>query len=279
MNKKTNEYVNKNMKITKKQYLSYRMLNNIIDLKNKLLDENRYKITEVNLQPKKEKKPENIIIEKNKQNNTKESISYNINNKESKPFNDIDYQIENRNTQLEKIKRKALTCTACDLCQSRKNVVFGEGNHKSNLMFIGEAPGEEEDIQGRPFVGKAGKLLTLMIKSIGLDRKDVYIANILKCRPPGNRNPHEDEIKTCTPYLLKQIELINPKVIVTLGNFSSKYILKSKKGITTIRGKLFKSNKLNVIPTFHPSYLLRNPVERIKVWKDMQLIRRTIDSL
>ncbi len=260
------------MKIKKKQYLKHKLIYDILSIKNKLLDENRFNIERINLN---EKTPD----EKNKKSTITKNLEKTPDEKDISLSSYIEDEQNINSKKLNKIKDRALICTACDLCYKRKNVVFGEGNPNSDIMFIGEAPGEEEDNQGRPFVGKAGKLLTLMIQSIGFDRKDVYIANIIKCRPPENRNPHENEIRTCTPYLRRQIELINPKIIVTLGNFSSKYLLQTKNGITSIRGKIFSSSKNTIIPTFHPSYLLRNPIEKVKVWKDLQLIRRTIDNM
>ena len=181
-------------------------------------------------------------------------------------------------TDLEKLRQEALSCTKCSLCTSRNKVVFGEGNPTAELMFIGEAPGKTENLQGKPFVGRSGNLLTNMIESIGLKREDVYIANILKCWPPGNRKPEKLEIEKCNHFLLKQIELIKPRVICTLGAFASQTLLLDE-GVTTtisnIRGKPWPLTGRNiiVIPTFHPAYILRNSSEITKVKQDFNLIK------
>lgn len=180
-----------------------------------------------------------------------------------------------RNTEelLEKLKEEILKCKKCRLAQTRTNVVFGEGNPKANLMFVGEAPGEQEDLQGRPFVGRAGQLLTRFLNLFGIDRDRVYITNIIKCRPPKNRNPNPDEIKACYPYLEKQIEIIKPKVIICLGAFAARTILNlpEKTAISKIRGKEFNINGITVIPTFHPAYLLRNRRGESDFQKDLEL--------
>ncbi len=166
--------------------------------------------------------------------------------------------------ELERLRKEAEECCKCRLCKTRKNVVFGEGDPQTNLMFVGEAPGEQEDIQGRPFVGRAGQLLTKFLNLYGVSRNKVYITNVVKCRPPGNRNPAPDEIEACYPFLEKQIELISPKVILCLGAFAARTILNlpEKTPISKIRGKEFKvefgGSEITVIPTFHPAYLLRN---------------------
>ncbi|WP_457570149.1 uracil-DNA glycosylase [Desulfurobacterium sp.] len=169
-------------------------------------------------------------------------------------------KVENVVDELEKLKEEVLKCKKCRLAETRHNVVFGEGNPKTNLMFIGEAPGEQEDLQGRPFVGRAGQLLTRFLNLFGIERERVYITNIVKCRPPKNRNPQPDEIKTCYPYLDKQIEIIKPKVILCLGAFAARTVLNlpEKTPISKIRGQEFKVKDYIVIPTFHPAYLLRN---------------------
>ncbi len=165
-------------------------------------------------------------------------------------------------------------CIKCKLSETRKNIVFGEGNPSSKLMFIGEAPGAEEDNTGRPFVGRAGQLLTKIIESINLKREDVYIANIIKCRPPQNRNPFEEEIKQCSPFLKEQIKIIKPKIICTLGKFSTEFIIGTDKGtISAVRGNEFDYDGITVIPTYHPSYLLRNPDAKRETWEDMKKIR------
>ena len=180
---------------------------------------------------------------------------------------------------LLKLREQTLACTLChELATTRKNVVFGSGSPHAKLMFIGEAPGSEEDIQGVPFVGRAGQLLTKIIESIGLTREEVFIANTLKCRPPGNRPPQPNEIRNCRPYLLKQIELIGPKIICALGTFAAQTILESETTISRLRGQFYEKNGLKIIATFHPAYLLRNPGEKRKVWEDMKMIRRELDA-
>jgi len=179
-------------------------------------------------------------------------------------------------TPLEELKKNVQVCTSCSLSKTRRNVVFGSGSPKADLMFVGEAPGMEEDLQGLPFVGRAGKLLTKIIESIGLKRKDVYIANILKCRPPENRNPLPTEILTCENYLLKQIKLIKPKVICTLGKFASQTLLRDQTSISRLRGKFYDYRNAKLMPTFHPAYLLRNPGDKRLVWEDMKKIRKAL---
>lgn len=179
---------------------------------------------------------------------------------------------------LDSLKKEALSCLKCDLCKTRTHVVFGAGNPGAKLMFVGEAPGMQEDLQGFPFVGRAGKLLTRIIESIGLKRKDVYIANILKCRPPGNRNPLPTEILTCEEYLIKQIELIRPRVICALGKFAAQTLLRNQESITRLRGRFFDYQGAKLMPTFHPAYLLRNPQDKRLVWEDMKKIRKELIS-
>lgn len=165
-------------------------------------------------------------------------------------------------------------CTKCRLSEKRKNIVFGEGSPDAKLMFIGEAPGADEDETGKPFVGRAGQLLTKIIESINLKREDVYIANVIKCRPPENRNPAEDEIESCSGFLREQIEIIKPKIICTLGKFPMEFIIGNDKGtISKVRGNVFDYNGIIVIPTYHPSYLLRNPSAKRETWEDMKKIR------
>ena len=177
---------------------------------------------------------------------------------------------------LRSLEKEVSGCTACDLSGTRRNVVFGAGNPKASLMFIGEAPGEEEDLQGLPFVGRAGQLLTKIIEAIGLKRRDVYIANILKCRPPNNRMPLPTEILACEENVRSQIELIRPKVICTLGKFASQTLLKTQSPISALRGKFQNYNGIKVMPTFHPAYLLRNPQDKRLVWEDMKKIRKEL---
>ena len=167
-------------------------------------------------------------------------------------------------------------CIRCPLHHTRKNIVFGEGSSGAKLVFVGEAPGEEEDSQGRPFVGRAGQLLTKIIDAMGLKREDVYICNILKCRPPGNRNPKEDEIATCEPFLLKQLEAINPEIICALGTFAAKTLLRTDSPISAIRGKFHDYHGRKLMPTYHPAYLLRNPDAKKLVWEDVQKIMKIL---
>jgi uracil-DNA glycosylase len=173
---------------------------------------------------------------------------------------------------LAEIREELGDCRRCKLAKGRTRIVFGEGAPQARLMFIGEGPGREEDLQGRPFVGEAGRLLNNMLDKLGLRREEVYIANIVKCRPPGNRDPEADEIAACLPFLLKQIDSIRPLVIVTLGRPATQTLLKTEERITKIRGDWKKYNNIKVMPTFHPSYLLRSPRERIKTWGDMQQV-------
>ena len=180
---------------------------------------------------------------------------------------------------LEEIRSELGDCRRCKLHRTRRTIVFGEGNPNATLMFIGEGPGYDEDVQGRPFVGRAGQLLTKIIQSIHLQREEVYIANIIKCRPPGNRNPEPDEIKTCSPFLLKQVQAIRPKIICALGTFSAQTLLSTDAKITTLRGRFFDFQGIKVIPTFHPSYLLRNPERKRDVWEDMKRIMEEMPKL
>jgi uracil-DNA glycosylase family 4 len=165
-------------------------------------------------------------------------------------------------------------CTRCKLhTLGRRQVVFGVGNPNADLMFVGEAPGADEDIQGEPFVGRAGQLLTKIIEAIGMTRDDVYIANVIKCRPPQNRNPEPDEVEQCEPFLFRQIQTIKPKVIVALGKFAAQSLLKTTEPITRIRGREYKYRDAILMPTYHPAYLLRNPSSKREVWEDMKRVR------
>lgn len=177
---------------------------------------------------------------------------------------------------FEKVRETALSCTRCALSKSRTQVVFGTGNEKAQLMFVGEAPGFDEDRQGEPFVGKAGQLLTKMIQAMGLQRKDVYIANIVKCRPPENRTPRPEEIEACHDYLAVQISHIKPKVVCALGNVAAQTLLKTEKTISRLRGMFFEMGEIKVMPTFHPAFLLRNPEYKREVWHDLKLIMEVL---
>ena len=165
-------------------------------------------------------------------------------------------------------------CTRCKLHGlGRRQIVYGVGNPDADLMFVGEAPGADEDVQGEPFVGRAGQLLTKIIEAIGLTRDDVYIANVIKCRPPGNRNPEPDEVEQCEPFLFRQIDTIKPKVIVALGKFAAQSLLRTADPITRLRGREYKYRDAILMPTYHPAYLLRTPSAKREVWEDMKRVR------
>lgn len=172
----------------------------------------------------------------------------------------------------EELEKEVAQCKKCKLCQTRNNVVFGTGNNRSKLMFIGEGPGADEDMQGEPFVGKAGKLMNFAFETIGLNREDVYIANVVKCRPPSNRNPQDDEIFACLNYLRNQVILIKPKIIVLLGSVALKSILGKEYGITTSRGKWIEKKGILYMPTWHPAALLRDEAKKIDFIKDLQQV-------
>ncbi len=176
------------------------------------------------------------------------------------------------NDSLLKIRADLGECTRCKLHKTRNKIVFGDGSEKADLVFVGEGPGRDEDAQGLPFVGRAGKLLTQMIEAMGLQRKEVYIANVVKCRPPENRLPEPDEIKTCSPYLLRQLDTIAPKVIVCLGACSAQTLLQTTRGISHFRGQWMEFRGIKLMATYHPAYLLRNPAAKADVWKDLQKV-------
>lgn len=181
--------------------------------------------------------------------------------------------VSNSEKSLKLIREELGDCTRCKLHSSRKTLVFGVGNPNARLMFVGEAPGRDEDLQGIPFVGRAGKLLTKIIESIDLKRDDVYIANVIKCRPPDNRNPDPEEIETCEPFLFSQIDAIKPLVIVALGTFASRTLLRSEEVISKLRGQVYDYRGSKLIPTFHPAFLLRSPTRKRDVWEDMKKAR------
>ncbi len=182
-------------------------------------------------------------------------------------------------TDLPGIRAHIGDCTRCKLhTLGRTQVVFGSGNPNADLMFVGEAPGADEDEQGVPFIGRAGQLLTKIIEAIGLTRDDVYIANVIKCRPPGNRNPEPDEIAECEPFLLKQIETIRPKVIVALGTFAAHTLLRTDAPISRLRGTFHEYHGAQLLPTFHPAYLLRSPDKKRDVWDDMKKVRAVLSG-
>ena len=174
---------------------------------------------------------------------------------------------------LEELRAAIGDCQRCKLSSGRTHLVFGVGNPKAKLMFVGEGPGRDEDLQGEPFVGRAGQLLTdIITKGMGLKREDVYIANVVKCRPPENRNPEPDEVAACEPFLKKQIDLIRPKIIVGLGKFAVQTLLQSKVPITKVRGNWHSYHGIKLMPTFHPAYLLRNPADKKLVWEDIKKV-------
>lgn len=182
-----------------------------------------------------------------------------------------------KSARLEALRAEYEACQMCPLSATRTQVVFGSGNPDARLMFIGEAPGFEEDRQGLPFVGAAGQLLTRIIQAMKLSRQDVYIANCLKCRPPQNRNPLPTEIATCSPILAKQIEIIHPAVICALGKFAAQTLLGTEEPISRLRGRFFdRKDGIKLMPTFHPAYLLRNPEDKKLVWEDMKMILKEL---
>lgn len=178
---------------------------------------------------------------------------------------------------LEQIRTDLGDCTRCKLhCAGRTQIVFGVGNAHADLMFVGEAPGQDEDLQGIPFVGRAGQLLTRIIESIGLKRDEVYIANVIKCRPPGNRNPEPDEVAACEPFLLRQIQAVRPKVLVALGKFAAQTLLRTNDPISRLRGRVYKVGGAQLVATFHPAFLLRSPERKRDVWEDMKRVRELL---
>jgi DNA polymerase len=183
-----------------------------------------------------------------------------------------------KKTELALLKKRVIECQKCPLAKIRNNVVFGEGDMDARLMFIGEAPGYEEDLQGRPFVGEGGMLLTRIIESMGLKREDVYICNILKCRPPENRSPLPEEISFCIDYLYRQIEYIQPKIICGLGKFASQTLLGTGTPISKLRGDWHEFKGIKFMPTYHPAYILRNPHDKKLVWQDMKQVMEKIRS-
>lgn len=196
----------------------------------------------------------------------------------TRPVSDTEFPPQDKAKALEELESNARLCRECGLFASRRNLVFGQGSPDASLLFAGEAPGMEEDIRGEPFVGRAGTLLTKIIEAIGLKREEVYIANCLKCRPPQNRDPFPSEIIACREFLLKQIEIIRPKVICCLGKFSAQTLLMSEEPITRLRGRFYEFEGIMLMPTFHPAYLLRNPNEKKLAWEDMKKIRDYIKT-
>ena len=182
---------------------------------------------------------------------------------------------------LRRVEVASQGCTRCKLSQGRHTIVFGAGSPEARLVFIGEGPGEEEDRQGKPFVGRAGQLLTKMLESVGLTREEVYICNIVKCRPPGNRNPEPEEIAACAPYLAGQLAAIQPGVICALGTFAAQQLLRTREPISRLRGQMHRFGAAVVIPTFHPAFLLRNPGPsyRRQAYDDLKMLRREYDRV
>lgn len=179
-----------------------------------------------------------------------------------------------RRLTLEQVRAELGECTRCRLAQGRTHLVFGIGNPRAVVMLVGEAPGREEDLRGEPFVGAAGQLLDRMLGAIGLSRGEVYIANVLKCRPPGNRDPLPDEIASCRPFLLKQIEAIGPRLVLTLGGFAAQVLLGTSERITRLRGRFHDLGGIRVLPTYHPAFLLRNPGRKREAWEDLQKLHQ-----
>ncbi|HZV81085.1 MAG TPA: uracil-DNA glycosylase [Geobacteraceae bacterium] len=167
-------------------------------------------------------------------------------------------------------------CQRCTLSRGRNNIVFGVGDPAARLMFVGEAPGRDEDLKGEPFVGEAGQLLTKIIQAMGLQREDVYICNVLKCRPPENRNPHHDEIEACGPFMLRQVRAIAPRAIIALGTFAAQILLESKDPISRLRGRFHDYHGIPLMPTFHPAFLLRSPEKKREVWADVQQVMKLL---
>ena len=178
---------------------------------------------------------------------------------------------------LEEVRTEIGECTRCKLHKGRHTIVFGVGDPKARLMFVGEAPGEDEDLQGFPFVGKAGGLLTKMIEAMGLKRDDVYICNTVKCRPPNNRNPEPDELASCEPFLKGQLAAVKPEAIVTLGKFAAQALLRDDTPVSRLRGRWREYEGIPLMPTFHPAYLLRSPGEKGKVWEDLKLVMKKLN--
>ncbi|MDP6483519.1 MAG: uracil-DNA glycosylase [Nitrospinota bacterium] len=177
---------------------------------------------------------------------------------------------------LEEIRSDLGECTRCNLCEGRKNIVFGVGSPNADLVIVGEAPGRDEDIQAEPFVGRSGQLLNRMLEAIGLSREDIYICNVIKCRPPENRNPTPDEVETCEPFLIRQLKSLRPKVILAMGKFAAQTLLQTEERISRIRGNFHEYHGIPVMPTFHPAYLLRNQSQKRVVWEDLQKVHQTL---
>lgn len=180
---------------------------------------------------------------------------------------------------LEALAKEAANCHRCRLCEGRTHVVFGVGDPRARLMFIGEGPGQEEDRLGEPFVGRAGKLLDAMLRALGVPRQQVYIANVVKCRPPGNRDPQDDEVVACRPFLERQVELVDPEVIVTLGRVAARHLLGRTEAMRDLRGRWTSWRSRRVLPTYHPAFLLRTPSAKADAWRDLKEARRLLSRV
>ena len=209
----------------------------------------------------------------------RDSLSVGIDWKKSagKTVSQVQTCNKTKDEMLKTVQREMADCQLCPLGKTRKNLVFGVGNPEARIVFVGEAPGADEDEQGLPFVGRAGQLLTdIIVKGMKIQRKDVYICNILKCRPPGNRNPQPDEISHCEPFLKKQLQIISPEIICALGTFAAKTLLKTDIPISALRGHFHLYEGIKLMPTYHPAYLLRNPSAKKQVWEDVQMIMKEV---
>jgi uracil-DNA glycosylase len=211
----------------------------------------------------------------------RDSLSVGIDWKKTCPVsasvNQTNAESKTKEEMLKNVYREMSGCQLCPLGKTRKNLVFGDGNPEARIVFVGEAPGADEDEQGLPFVGRAGQLLTdIIVKGMKLERKNVYICNILKCRPPGNRNPQPDEIGKCEPFLKRQLQIISPEVICALGTFAAKTLLKTDIPISVLRGRFHSYEGIKLMPTYHPAYLLRNPSAKKQVWEDVQMIMKEV---
>jgi uracil-DNA glycosylase len=197
--------------------------------------------------------------------------------KDFKAIKKVKADFTDKEYMLKKVCQEIVNCQRCPLGKTRQNLVFGDGNPHARIVFVGEAPGADEDKQGLPFVGRAGQLLTdIIVKGMKLQRKDVYICNILKCRPPGNRNPLPEEINKCEPFLKKQLSIISPEIICALGTFAAQTLLKTDIPISALRGRFHSYEGIKLMPTYHPAYLLRNPASKKQVWEDIQMIMKEI---
>lgn len=196
------------------------------------------------------------------------------------PIADISNPSGLSDSTWQQLKQTVASCTLCPLHKTRTQTVFGVGNQQANLLIVGEAPGEQEDLKGEPFVGRAGQLLDAMLYAIGLDRQQIYIANILKCRPPRNRDPEPSEVATCTPYLDQQVELLQPKLILALGRFSAHYLLNTKTSLSKLRTQIhyFQQTQIPLIVSFHPAYLLRSPADKAKAYVDLLKVKELLQQ-